>query len=93
MSESLAQQTATSEVLQVICSSPGELEPVFKAMLENADRICEAKFGQMFLLEGTIAPMAHLGVPDALIEFDKNRGAFPLVLKSRLGLLNLKPNR
>jgi two-component system NtrC family sensor kinase len=52
LSESLDQQTATSEVLKVISSSPGELEPVFDAMLANATRICEAKFGVLFLSEG-----------------------------------------
>ncbi|MFZ0262229.1 MAG: hypothetical protein WAL36_19955, partial [Pseudolabrys sp.] len=52
LSESLEQQTATSEVLKVISSSPGELEPVFNAMLENATRICDASYGVMFLCEG-----------------------------------------
>ncbi len=60
--ELLDQQTATSEVLSVISSSPGELEPVFQAMLENATRICQAKFASLFLREGeSLRVAAHHG--------------------------------
>ena len=65
----LQQQTATADVLKVISSSPGDLEPVFQAMLEKATLICEAKFGVMFLHEnGFFRTRATCGVPRALVE-------------------------
>ena len=69
LSEALEQQTATSEVLSVISSSPGELEPVFQAMLSSAIRICEAKFGNLLLYEGGQFRMATMqGAPPAWAE-------------------------
>ncbi|HSQ19056.1 MAG TPA: GAF domain-containing protein, partial [Blastocatellia bacterium] len=73
LSEALEQQTATSEVLQVISSSPGELEPVFNAMLANAVRICAAKFGMMHLYEaGGFRLAAVHNTPPALTEYQRN---------------------
>src|SRR5262245_21722092 len=67
--ESLQQQTATADVLQVISSSPGELEPVFQAMLTSATRICGAKFGMLYLYEGDcFRCAAHHNVPPAMAE-------------------------
>jgi two-component system, NtrC family, sensor kinase len=69
LTESLEQQTATSEVLKVISSSPGQLEPVFQAMLENATRICGAKFGAMYFREGDdFRAVAMHGAPQAYVE-------------------------
>jgi GAF domain-containing protein/anti-sigma regulatory factor (Ser/Thr protein kinase) len=67
--EALAQQTATADVLKVISSSRGELDPVFNAMLENAVRICSAKFGNLMLLEGdAFRTVALHGAPPAYAE-------------------------
>jgi signal transduction histidine kinase/putative methionine-R-sulfoxide reductase with GAF domain len=77
LSEALEQQTATSEVLRVISSSPGELERVFQSMLENAVRICGARFGMLHRYEnGRFHPAALLGVPRELADFIRQRGSF-----------------
>jgi len=85
LSEALEQQTATSEVLRVISSSPGNLEPVFNAMLANATRICEAKFGQLLLFDGeTFCFAAEVGTPPAFAEFARQRGPFRATAGSHL---------
>src|SRR5499427_5024974 len=77
LAEALEQQTATSEVLQVISSFPGDLGPVFQSMLENATRICDAQFGNLYLCEGdAFRIVAMHGAAPAYAEARKNN---PLV--------------
>jgi signal transduction histidine kinase len=70
LSESLEQQTAAADVLRIISSSPGELEPVFQAMLANATKLCGASYGAMWLSErgGLRAAAMHGALPDAYLE-------------------------
>jgi GAF domain-containing protein len=78
LSESLKQQTATSEVLKVISNSQGQVEPVFSAMLENATQICEAKFGTLYLCHGNaLYAAAFHNAPPEFIEARKNRPLHP----------------
>jgi class 3 adenylate cyclase/putative methionine-R-sulfoxide reductase with GAF domain len=78
--EAREQQAATSEVLRVISNSPGELEPVFQSMLENATRLCEAKFGTLYLREGhAFRVVAHHNAPAAYVE-ERQRNPFVLPL-------------
>ena len=77
LKQSLEQQTATADVLRVISSSPGELEPVFQAMLENATRLCEANFGTLNLVDGhAYRTVAMHNAPPAFAEFIRRRGPF-----------------
>jgi signal transduction histidine kinase len=96
LSESLEQQTATSEVLRVISSSPGDLEPVFQAMLENATRICEAKFGILFLSTGDGFHTAAMhNAPPALVEARRREPLFRPPPTSALGQMaaNKRPTQ
>jgi GAF domain-containing protein len=75
--QSLDQQTAAADVLRVISSSPGELEPVFQAMLENAVHICEAKLGLLFRFDGDAFHMAAgVDLPPDYAKFLERRGPF-----------------
>jgi class 3 adenylate cyclase/putative methionine-R-sulfoxide reductase with GAF domain len=86
LTEALEQQTATSNVLQVISSSPGNLEPVFATMLENAVRICDAGFGNIFRWDGeAIHIVATHGTPPAFAEARRRISPNPINPKTSLG--------
>src|SRR6516164_188744 len=80
LTESLEQQTATSKVLEAISSSPGDLKPVFEAILENAVRLCGAKFGNLYLREGDGLRAAAM------------HNAPPAYAEQRAGILHPSPN-
>jgi len=86
--ESLQQQTATADVLQVISSSPGEMEPVFQAILEKATDICDAKFGNLLLYEGGVIRRAALyNAPQAWAELWRREPAIPVGTKNPISRL------
>jgi len=75
--EALERETATSEVLRLISKSPGDLELVFRSILENATRLCEAQFGLLFRYDGRLFnTLAVRNAPAVLLEFIEQRGAF-----------------
>ena len=86
--QSLERQTAAAEVLQVISRSPGDLEPVFQTILQNATRICEANFGLFNLRDGdAFPPGATYNMPPAYVELRQRTPRFAISPKHPLGRL------
>ena len=94
LSKALEQQTATSEVLGVISSSPGELEPVFEAMLANATRLCEAKFGTLYMYEGDgLRAVAAHNVPPAFAQARRRGPIYPPPGSGLCEAITARPDR
>ena len=91
--ESLEQQTATAEVLRVISASPGDLQPVFASMLENAVRICDASFGNFLLFENGVFRHVALQMPQRPGLPINNMIRLLLVDQRVCFIASLKPNR
>jgi signal transduction histidine kinase len=87
LSEALEQQTATSEVLRAITGSPGDLKPVFEAILTNARRLCEAKFGHLLIYDGELFRVAAVHAAPSILTDFLNRGPFPAGAATGLGRL------
>jgi GAF domain-containing protein len=85
--EALQHQAATSEVLSIISSSPGELEPVFEAMLAKATHLCEAKFGTLYLFEGDgfRVVAVHGSAPPSFVEARRKYPVLPITPGTSLG--------
>ena len=87
LSQALEQQTATSEVLRAITGSPGDLKPVFEAILTNARRLCEAKFGHLLIYDGERFRVAAVHAAPSILTDFLNRGPFPAGAATGLGRL------
>jgi signal transduction histidine kinase len=87
LAEALEQQTATSEVLRAITSSPGDLKPVFEAILTNARRLCEAKFGHLLIYDGERFRVAAVHAAPSILTDFLNRGPFSAGAATGLGRL------
>src|SRR5262245_3592664 len=93
LSEAREEQAAATEVLQVISSSPGKLEPVFETILANATRLCEAKFGNLFLLENEAFRAVAMHGPSRLVEWMQRQPVFELRDHPRVPLARVAINK
>ena len=86
LSEAQERQTATAEVLRIISASPGDLKPVFDAILRNATRLCQAKFGTLYLIEAGICRVVAMhNAPTSLAEFRRRDPVVNITGNSLIG--------